>query len=140
MTFSDQSTFSINKKKLRKENNFFELRCKTEKLWEGKASWLKTIILVEKKPVPWYSKKECVKKCLKIYKKFMAEGRIWTHQRHFPTAVTPGTCRIQDTNDSAESISARHGQFQKMEKISQLFDCAFLFRKFKSIEKKSLHY
>ena len=34
----------------------------------------------------------------------------------FRTAVPPDTYFIKDTNDSADMNSARHGQFQKMEK------------------------
>ena len=34
----------------------------------------------------------------------------------FETAVTPDSCIIQDTNDSAEFNSAQRGQFQEKEK------------------------
>ena len=40
------------------------------------------------------------------------------------TAVTPDTCIIQDTNDSAYFNSARHGQFQEKEKNAEyLIEC-----------------
>ena len=34
----------------------------------------------------------------------------------FPAEVTPDTCIMQYTNDSADTKSARHGQFQEKEK------------------------
>ena len=48
--------------------------------------------------------------------------KIWSVARFQPatscfrTAVTSATCIIQDTNDSADLNSARHGQFQEKEK------------------------
>ena len=37
----------------------------------------------------------------------------------FQTAVTPDTCNIQDTNESADLNFARHGQNQEKEKNTE---------------------
>ena len=39
-------------------------------------------------------------------------------------------CIMQDTNDSADTKSARHGQFQEIEKRHRLLNWIFSFRNF----------
>ena len=64
------------------------------------------------------------------YVKVMADIGIRTAISGFPTTVTPDTCVIQDTNNSADLNSARTGQNQEMEKNSDYWTEYFRFEKF----------
>ena len=50
------------------------------------------------------------------YVKILADSGIRTNHLRLPTLVTPDTCIIQDTDDSADLNCARHGQFQDKKK------------------------
>ena len=51
--------------------------------------------------------------------------------------MTPDTCNIQDTNDSADLTSARHGRFQEKEKTPTTELNIFLSKKKFATEKNN---
>ena len=88
-------------------------------IFEKKTNYQKTLIFCQEKPSFFVKKQKCVFEYLKRREKRI-DRRFKPTTSGFQSAVTPDTCILQDTNDSADLWTLRvEGNFRTKRKKSR---------------------